>query len=91
MRTGKPSPSSPAAHVVAEPCGVPSPKTAIRTLDDGTVLLPRCRHTTHQAHVLSLDAHIIGRVYGRDDLCATPTEYRRRLQMSGGGRRAGPV
>ena len=56
-------PSSPAGHVVAEPCGVPSPKTATRTLDDGTVLLPRCRHTTHQAHVLTFDAHIIGRAY----------------------------
>ena len=68
MRTRKPSHSSPADHVVAKPCGVPSPKTAIRPLDDGTVLLPRCRHTTHQAHVLSLDAHIIGRVYGRDNM-----------------------
>ena len=42
--------------------------TPMRTLDDGTVLLPRCRHTTHQAHVLSLDAHIIGRAYGRDEM-----------------------
>src|SRR5258708_10191534 len=68
MRTREPSPSSRPDHIAAEPCGVPSPMTAMRTLDDGTVLLPRCRHTAHQARVLSLEAHIIGRVYGRDEM-----------------------